>query len=194
MRWRYARGEASLRDMLRVAGWLVGYTFGTLDAQALAERGVQDVSGISERQFRSEIEQWYASKVRHLLTQTGRTEVERHQRAGRPVVLLSAGTEYAVSCFARDLNIDHVLSTTLESKGGVLTGRCSEFCYGGHKVRMAEAWADRHDVDLQSSLFYTDSISDLPMLYRVGSPRIINPDPRLRLHATRKGWPISTWR
>ena len=74
------------------------------------------------------------------------------------------------------------------------TGRCVDLCYGPHKVRFAERWAEEHGVDLAHSAFYTDSVSDLPMLQRVGEARVINPDPRLRVLARRHGWRVETWR
>jgi phosphoserine phosphatase len=57
-------------------------------------------------------------------------------------------------------------------------------------VLWAERWAARHDVDLRQSFFYTDSITDVPVLERVGEPRVVNPDPRLRREAARRGWPV----
>ena len=56
------------------------------------------------------------------------------------------------------------------------------------------AWAEAHGVDLSQSTFYTDSISDLPMLERVGSPRIVNPDPRLFVVARLRGYPVESWK
>jgi phosphoserine phosphatase len=44
--------------------------------------------------------------------------------------------------------------------------------------------------DLESSTFYTDSITDLPLLERVKDPQIVNPDPRLRALAKKRRWPI----
>jgi phosphoserine phosphatase len=67
-------------------------------------------------------------------------------------------------------------------------------CFGAGKVVHASAWARDHGVDLSASAFYTDSVSDLPMLERVGEPRVINPDLRLRRVARRRGWPIESWR
>jgi phosphoserine phosphatase len=45
-------------------------------------------------------------------------------------------------------------------------------------------------VGLSASYFYTDSISDLPLLERVGHPVAVNPDPRLARLARKRGWPI----
>ena len=50
-----------------------------------------------------------------------------------------------------------------------------------------------HAIDLRASTFYTDSISDLPMLERVGRPVAVNPDPRLAVLARRRGWPALRW-
>jgi phosphoserine phosphatase len=62
-------------------------------------------------------------------------------------------------------------------------------CYGPGKVVWAERFAAEYDVDLAASTFYTDSISDLPLLERVGQPVAVNPDLRLRRLARRRGWP-----
>jgi len=48
-------------------------------------------------------------------------------------------------------------------------------------------------VDISKSWFYTDSYTDMPMLERVGNRVIVNPDPRLRLTAKKRGWPIHDW-
>jgi phosphoserine phosphatase len=79
----------------------------------------------------------------------------------------------------------------LEREDGRLTGRVTPpVCYGQGKVVWAERFAAEHDVDLDAGYFYTDSISDLPLLERVGHPVAVNPDPRLRRLADKRGWPI----
>ena len=49
------------------------------------------------------------------------------------------------------------------------------------------------DVDLDTSYFYTDSNTDLPMLERVGHPRPVAPDLRLAWGARRRGWSALDW-
>jgi phosphoserine phosphatase len=63
-------------------------------------------------------------------------------------------------------------------------------CYGRGKAYWAERFAAEHGVDLTRSYFYTDSITDLPVLDRVGHPRVVHPDPRLRRLAQRRGWQV----
>jgi phosphoserine phosphatase len=80
-------------------------------------------------------------------------------------------------------------------EGGRFTGvYVRPACYGAGKVTRAESFAVEHGIDLRQSYFYSDSYSDLPMLERVGQPRVVNPDPRLRRAAQRRGWSAESWR
>ena len=93
------------------------------------------------------------------------------------------------------LGVPDLLCTELEVVDGRLTGRhIAPACAGAGKVVYAERYAAEHGVDLGRSYFYTDSYSDLPMLERVGCPRVVNPDPRLRRRARARGWEIERWR
>jgi phosphoserine phosphatase len=65
--------------------------------------------------------------------------------------------------------------------------------YGQGKVVMAERLASELDFSLADSTFYSDSITDLPLLERVKTPVIINPDRRLRRVAKQRGWPVESW-
>ena len=60
-------------------------------------------------------------------------------------------------------------------------------------VLLAERYAASCGVRLADCAFYSDSHSDLPMLAAVGRPVVVDPDPRLRRHARRAGWPIEDW-
>jgi len=53
-----------------------------------------------------------------------------------------------------------------------------------------QAFADRHEIDLDSSYAYSDSLSDLPMLRAVGNPVAVNPDPPLAAIAKEEDWQV----
>ena len=59
--------------------------------------------------------------------------------------------------------------------------------------QIAEVYARDRGVSLSDCWFYTDSYSDLPVLERIGHPVVVNPDPRLRREAERRGWPVEWW-
>ena len=194
LRWRRRRGEAGLREIARFGRWFTWYSLGVLDAEDVTRKALEALAGLDEATFRRELRTWYRDWVRPEIAAAGRAEVERRRNAGFAPVILSASTPYAVGPLAEELGIEHVLCSQLEVEYGRFTGRCAELCYGLGKLRAAERWAEAHGVDLAASAFYTDSISDLPMLEAVAEPRIINPDLRLRRRARREGWPVERWR
>jgi phosphoserine phosphatase len=72
---------------------------------------------------------------------------------------------------------------------GNYTGRFDgPFVYGPGKVEAMQAFAHRHEIDLDASYAYSDSLSDLPMLRAVGHPVAVNPDPPLAELAKHEGW------
>jgi len=194
MRWRFERREAGLRDMLRFMRWMAEYTLGVIDPEDITRRALEQLAGTREDAFRDELREWYRVFVRPHIALEARREVERCRRAGYELVILTASTHYGTDPLAEELGIDHVLCTQLEVDEGSFTGHVARLCYGPGKVAVAEAWADERGIELERCVFYTDSVSDLPMLDRVGERRVINPDPRLRIVARRRGWPVDYWR
>ena len=51
--------------------------------------------------------------------------------------------------------------------------------YGEGKVEAMREFAADHEIDLEASYAYSDSVSDLPMLRAVGNPVVVNPDEEL---------------
>jgi HAD superfamily hydrolase (TIGR01490 family) len=194
-RWRFRRGESGIGDVARVTWWSLQYTFGLVDAGAVSEYAARTLAGRDELEFEEECRGWYAAMVRQHLTDLARAEVLRRREEGFVPVVLTGSSRYAAGPLAEELGIEHVISSRLAVREGRFTGEVvAPLCFGEGKLARAMEWATTHGVDLARSAFYTDSLSDLPMLERVGEPRVINPDPRLRALARKRGWPIETWR
>ena len=94
-----------------------------------------------------------------------------------------------------DLGLDDYVCNRLEVDGdGRYTGRAIEpLCFGPGKVQLAARYAERFGLSLGDATFYSDSLSDLPMLEAVGRPVVVHPDPRLRRLATQRGWELVDW-
>lgn len=87
------------------------------------------------------------------------------------------------------------MCTRLEVKDGVFTGDVLRpLCFGEGKREAAELLANRFDLDLEESFFYTDSIDDLPLLEAVGRPFPLNPDSSLAQLAKERNWPVQRFR
>jgi phosphoserine phosphatase len=87
------------------------------------------------------------------------------------------------------------VATELElDEAGRFTGRAAPpLCLGEGKVRRAQQLADRYGFVLEEATFYSDSVSDVPLLERVAEPVVVNPDPRLKRIAERRRWRIERW-
>jgi len=81
----------------------------------------------------------------------------------------------------------------LDVQGRFTGGIIEPLCYGAGKVERTTKVAEREGFKLEEAAFYSDSITDLPLLQLVERPVVINPDPRLRRVALQRGWPIELW-
>jgi len=191
---RYLRriGQIGRRGVAQVIGWTLLERLGLLDMQRLVERLVTATSGDSEPELKQLCDRWFAQDVLPHVTDRGRQRLAEHQAQGHLLGIVSASTQYAVGPLAAYLGIPgQYVSTHLESQDGRLTGRIvPPLCHGQGKVVWAERFAAEHGADLSVSYFYTDSITDLPLLERVGHPVAVNPDRKLRRLAKQRAWPI----
>ena len=190
---RYLRqhGRARRRDLLRTALYLLQYRLNLLDIDRAIERASGFIAGQREDEVAAFCEQWYREMVRGYLVPEMLGVVEQHRRAGHALALLSSSTNYLAQPLARELRVDHLLVTRLEVIDGRFTGRpITPVCYGPGKVHWATEFARSNDIDLARSFFYTDSVTDAPVLELVGNPRVVNPDRLLRRMARKRGWEI----
>jgi putative phosphoserine phosphatase/1-acylglycerol-3-phosphate O-acyltransferase len=194
LRERFLSGRASPREM---AGSLLGglsFALGRTGFSAFLSAHTAAYRGLAE----SILEELGADVFQKHLAQEiypeARAIVRAHQERGHTVAIVSSAMPYQVEPLALDLGIEHVLCTRLEAENGVLTGRIIHpACYGKGKLIAGEGLAEQHDLDLEESYFYTDSIADLPLLENVGNPRPLNPDRRLAQIAKERKWPVRSF-
>ena len=126
-----------------------------------------------------------------------RARIAADRAAGYRLVLATASYRYYAEAIARRLAFDAVVATEVrrDAAGDVLSGVAGENCYGPAKRRMVEAWLagegiERGDAHIR---FYSDHVSDAPMLEAADEPFAVNPHPPLRRLAAERGWPVLDW-
>jgi HAD superfamily hydrolase (TIGR01490 family) len=189
----YGRGELPPSMLAKAVYWSTLYKLAVLDMESVFTRLCLDLSGDLESDMIAKCAIWYRDHVAEHVTLAGRVAIEHHRSAGHTVVLATGSTIYAATPVAQSVGIEHVLASRLEVAGGAFTGKASALCFGHHKVTLAERFAAEQGIDLARSYFYSDSYNDLPMLGRVGTAIVVNPDARLRRHARRAGWATQAW-
>lgn len=193
MKDRFRRKEIGRRDIAKTMWWSLLYKAAILNMDALVDKLVAEQAGASEAEVRARSNEWFSRDVEPRLSRIGKQRVAHHRARGDMLVMITGATQYVAEPAAASLGIDHVLCTRIGQTAGAFNGAVDARCFGQHKVTLAEEFARTHQVDLEASIFYSDSFNDMPMLSRVGMPVAVNPDLRLRWHAKKTGWRREFW-
>lgn len=194
VRFLRRRGEMSFWKMLQAVSWMTRYKLAIIDMEAVTTLLVAELKGAEVEELTGKCRIFFEEEVVPEVAPRAREAIAFHRGEGHELAILSTATPYVTEPLARLLGIPHVLCTRLVVEDGRFVGEhVRPACYGAGKVYWAERFAGEQGVDLAASWFYTDSYSDLPMLDRVGTRRVVNPDSRLRRHARRVGWPMEDW-
>jgi HAD superfamily hydrolase (TIGR01490 family) len=195
VRYMRKRGGASWKDTARVTWWVAQYTLGVIDALSVARRAALGLAGTAESAMEARCDHWFLRDVEPLVSLRGMHVVHEHRARGDVLAIVTGATPYIARPVARRLGIPHVVASDLEvASDGRFTGRFVEpLCYGEGKVQRATQLASRLGFALAEATFYSDSVSDLPLLEAVAVPVIVNPDPRLARVARKRGWRVEKW-
>ena len=191
MKFLRRRGEIRRRDALRTIYLYLRYRLNLLDIEHALEQSSVWIRGRAEADIAAHCRIWYQEMVRQYLQPEMVRRVRMHREKGHLVAILSSTTNYLADPLAEELGIEHLLVSRLVVKDGRFTGEAHRpICYGKGKLHWARRFAAEHQVDLAASFFYTDSVTDAPVLEIVGHPQVVNPDPFLRRLARQRGWEV----
>jgi putative phosphoserine phosphatase/1-acylglycerol-3-phosphate O-acyltransferase len=157
--------------------------------EQLMLRGTRGWVGRTEDDLMELGEQLFTTHVAGALHHGAWRLVRAHQNLGHTVVIATSATAMQVMPMARELGIEHVLCTRLETIDGVLTGQLDgRTLWGAGKLAAAREFARRRRIALGSSHAYANGDEDLQLLDAVGSPHPVNPGRLLTRHAAERGW------
>jgi HAD superfamily hydrolase (TIGR01490 family) len=170
------------------------YQAGTLDihdyvrfaTRAARERGATE-SAHAHARYMDEV-------IRPRITPEALALVRSPQRAGDTAVIVTATNEFVTRPIAQAFGVSELIAVDLErDASGWITGeiRGTPSFRDGKVTRVAQWLGQKglgwNDVEIT---FYSDSMNDLPLLEKAHHPVATNPDARLRLLATERGWRI----
>ena len=148
------------------------------------------VTGWDVKELQQIINESLSQSITPLVHEEILTILKQHQADGYKVVIVSASGNEIVGPVSEILGADAFIATELEAIEGKYTGVITFYAYGENKVKAIQAYAESHNINLNASYAYSDSITDLPMLEVVGHPIIVNPDSALNEVAAERSWPI----
>ena len=180
-----------VRTMLAALG-------GPLDEAAfkdLLSQGIRGWVGRTEDDLMELGEQLFAQEIAGALFHGAWRLVRAHQNRGHTVVIATSATRMQVQPMARELGIDHVLCTELETEHGVLTGGIAgRPPWGEGKLAAVKEFARRQRIPLKNCHAYANGDEDVPFLDSVGFPHPVNPGSALARHASERGWQVVRFR
>ncbi len=122
----------------------------------------------------------------------GIRRVREHRERGHKTLLITGALDVVIEPF-RPL-FDEVICARLGTKNGHFTGELLEAPPTGEARALIMAdFATAHHIDLQQSVAYADSASDLAMLEASGHPVAVNPETKLAAIARKRGWHVEYW-
>lgn len=191
MRYRYERGEVGRWDLAHGLLSYLRYKVGALDIQSWTSEMAVQFAGRRESEVLEEARQWFTERVAPTIYPEARELIDHHLREGHVVAIVSGATRFVTEPLAACLGVEHSLYTRMGVEDGCLTGKVVEpVCFEEGKVYWMQRFIAEQDIDLAKSWFYTDSVTDLPLLERVGHPVVTNPDPLLYRRAVQRRWPV----
>ena len=124
-------------------------------------------------------------------------QIAADRDAGRRLVLATASYRFYVEPIAARLGFDDVIATgSVAGLDDIIHARIDgENNYGPAKLRLVEAWLSARGIDraATSVRFYTDHVSDAPVLEWADVPVAVNPSKGLRHLARKRGWETVDW-
>ncbi|MDO7927509.1 HAD family hydrolase [Pseudomonas sp. KFB-139] len=121
--------------------------------------------------------------------------IAKHRDAGDKLVVITATNRFVTAPIVARLGIDTLLATECEQIDGRYTGRTTGIpCFREGKVTRLNHWLEENAFSLEGSYFYSDSMNDLPLLEQVAHPVAVDPDPKLRAEAEKRGWQVISLR
>jgi putative phosphoserine phosphatase/1-acylglycerol-3-phosphate O-acyltransferase len=161
----------------------------------LLSQGIRGWVGRTEDDLMELGEQLFAQEIAGALFHGAWRLVRAHQNRGHTVVIATSATRMQVQPTARELGIDDVLCTELETEHGVLTGGIAgRPPWGEGKLAAVKEFARRKRIPLKNSHAYANGDEDVPFLDSVGFPHPVNPGSVLARHASERGWRVVRFR
>jgi len=167
------------------------YRAGVVGAQEFADFYVGTLAGKSPQQWEDLRREFMATQVAPRIPAAALELVKRHRDAGDLAVMTTATNRFITELTALHFGIEHLLATEPEIRDGVFTGRCrGTLNMRTGKVERLHEWLGARLQVLAdfSSIAYSDSINDLPLLEAVDEAVAVDPDMRLAAVAQERGW------
>ena len=166
------------------------YRKGILDFEEYSTFVQKPIMGLTREELDNLIEEFIQKNIDDLTDNLTKDLLNEASFADK-VLIASGSHDFLVKGFADFFKIDSSIGTPVELKNNIFTGQLSgEPTFSDGKVRAVEKWCNINDIEVKDSIFYSDSINDLPMFEVCGVPIAVNPDEKLKKIAKERAFKV----
>ena len=166
------------------------YRKGILDFEEYSTFVQKPIMGLTREELDNLVEEFIQKNIHHLTDNLTKDLLNEASSADK-VLIASGSHDFLVKGFADFFKIDSSIGTPVELKNNIFTGQLSgEPTFSDGKVRAVEKWCNSNDIEVKDSIFYSDSINDLPMFEVCGVPIAVNPDEKLKKIAKERAFKV----
>ena len=171
------------------------YKQGTLDIFEFLAFSLQPLTQFSADQLNTLHKEFMQKHITPAMTEKGKAQIKQHRDNGDTIVIITATNRFVTQPIADAFMVDDLIATDPEIIDGKYTGKVvGTPCFQEGKITRLNEWLEKTSHDLQDSVFYSDSHNDLPLLEKVTTAIVVDPDYQLKTIALEKNWEIRSFR
>ncbi len=180
-----------------VAGSMAGYAAGLIDRARLKEINHRLLLGYacSDAEMRPLVDSFAEATIATNIQPGAIRAIASDRAEGRRLVMATASYALYVDAIAERLGFDDVIATksVRGADGRVMARIDGDNCYGPAKLAMIRDWLAIAQVERGHVRFYSDHVSDAPVLDWADEAVSVNPSRALKSLAERRGWKVEDW-
>ena len=135
--------------------------------------------------------------IENMMLKKAQALVNAHKSQGDLCVIVTATNNVITMPIARAFKISNLIATEAELDKNFLTGKIvGAPCYQQGKIEKLNQWlkSQPNNLSLDDSIFYSDSINDLPLLEAANEAVAVDPDHKLLQLSRERDWGILSLR
>lgn len=172
------------------------YFAGSLKIEEFIMHSIQPIVGMSKEQREHIIQDCVQSLILPKIKTKAYETIDYHRARQDTLVIVSATVDYLVKSVASNLNIEHVIAAPIaQDENGVVQNKIVGIApYQDGKVKRILNFVKEHNLSLEESYAYGDSINDIEMLKLVTYGFCVDPSINLQRHSDFKLFKTLNWK
>ncbi len=148
------------------------------------------IKGLSKEKVGIFVDEFIKKHIKSLTDNLTKELLDEAKLADK-VLIASGSHDFLVRAIGNFLGINSIIGTPVEIKDDIFSGKLSgEPTFAEGKVRAVEKWCSQNNQKLEESVFYSDSINDLPMFEACALPIVVDPDEKLKKISKERSYKI----